>query len=127
MLIIDSKEDIHYFEGLILILKNDSKDELDSWIEFGRLFIQGENTETDFMLRVTPNLLTIARIKVVNKRVGVGTEVLSWLKAFAVKHGFEKIRIEQATTDSIKSFANKHKFKLVYDDGIGQTFDLNVK
>ncbi|BBI60837.1 hypothetical protein HSBAA_21430 [Vreelandella sulfidaeris] len=54
--------------------------------------------------------LVISRIEFNKTRQGHGSELLSFISDFAQEHQYDVIGIEQASTSSIHSFAEKHGF-----------------
>ena len=72
--------DINEFEYLKDILEKDSGETLNIREDFGRIFIEG--AESELMLRFFKHTSTIiiARIQIKNQRTGVATSILEWLK-----------------------------------------------
>jgi GNAT superfamily N-acetyltransferase len=104
---------IEDFNSLKKILEDDSQETLEMWEDKGRLFIDG--IEAQLMVRLIhyTKSLVIAKIVVRNRRTGVGTQILNWLKEYAINNGFESITIESTTTPEINRFAEKHGFEPV--------------
>lgn len=99
-----------HFEPLKAIMEEDSQNTMSMMSSMGRIFITSDETETELMIRVNCETLTIARIGFQNERRGYGTRVLNWLKEYAAHHGQSKILIECANSDEIVCFAQKHCF-----------------
>ncbi|MED0706850.1 hypothetical protein [Aneurinibacillus aneurinilyticus] len=79
--------------------------------DFNRLWIKGEDNE--LYLRYSPEHLTIARIELKNTGKGTGTEVLKWLKKYAISKGFKYIIVEAVSTNEMANFCQYHKFEPV--------------
>ena len=99
------------FQELKEMLEEAGGEELEVWVSMGRLFMNGLDTELMLRFDQINNKLYIARIKVRNKRRGIGTFVLKWLEDYATKNGYTTIIIESTTTREINRFAEKHGFK----------------
>ena len=65
--------------------------------------------------RVPIPTLVIARIEMVPRHQGIGTQVLEWLKRYAVTKGFKRIVVENANTDDSVQFAKKRGFVKCYN------------
>lgn len=81
---------------------------------FGNITYFGDNHLTELYLKTTPHKeLVIARISLVNQRIGTGTKILEYLKSFAKTHGFESLVIESTLTPAMNRFALSHGFSPV--------------
>lgn len=83
-----------------------------------RLFIEGAHNELMLRLNTFEKKLVIARIEFKNKRKGYGTKLLSYLKDYAEKNGYEAIMIESVQTEEAYSFAIKNGFEKVPNPAI---------
>lgn len=99
------------FQELKEMLEEACGEELEVWVSMGRLFMNGLDTELMLRFDQINNKLYIARIKVRNKRRGIGTFVLKWLEDYATKNGYTTLIIESTTTHEINRFAEKRGFK----------------
>ena len=109
--------DINEFKYLKDILEKDSGEKLNIREDFGRIFIEG--TESELMLRFFKhtNTIIIARIRVKNQRTGIASSILEWLKDYAKKNNYNNIKLESTLTAEINGFAKKHNFKPVEHKG----------
>ena len=105
-----SKVNSNDFIPLVKILEEDAGSKPAYWISFNRFFIISE--ENELMLRINDYTkeLIITRIKVKQKRRGVATQILHFLKEYAKKNGYKKIIIEAALTKEIINFARANGF-----------------
>lgn len=109
---------IESFAELKGIMEKDSGESLDMYEHWDRLFINGQ--ETELMLRFFnhTSTLVIARIKVKNRRTGVATSILDWLKEYAKQNKIANIALESTTTHEINAFAEKHGFEKIEQQGM---------
>ena len=110
--------DINRFYELKSILEQDSNEELDIWESMGRLFINGMNSKLMIRFNNYMNTITIAKIALKNKKVGIGTRILQWIEDFAKQNNYNTIIIESTTTHEINQFAIKHGFKPIQHQGM---------
>ncbi|ARC67232.1 MULTISPECIES: GNAT family N-acetyltransferase [Bacillus subtilis group] len=113
-----TKVDIEEFKEIIDLFKEDSGEEVSSYISMNRLFIEGAHNELMLRLNTFEKKLVIARIEFKNKRKGYGTKLLSYLKDYAEKNGYEAIMIESVQTEEAYSFAIKNGFEKVPNPAI---------
>jgi hypothetical protein len=81
------------------------------------LWIQGESNEL-YLKSHFPLKLVIARISIEKARIGIGSEILSWLEGYAVDKGFTSIMIESSLTPDMHGFASKHQFTPLLHTGM---------
>jgi GNAT superfamily N-acetyltransferase len=98
------------FLPLKSILEADAQSPITMWVSFGRIFMISNETETELMVRVNQDTITIARIQFTSQRNGYGSRVLNWLKEYARRNGQTKLKIECANTKEIVNFARKYGF-----------------
>lgn len=104
---------IEDFKEIIDLFKEDSGEEVSSYISMNRLFIDSAYNELMLRLNTSIKKLVIARIGFKNTRKGYGTKLLSYLKDYAENNGYEAIVIESVQTEEAFSFAIKNGFEKV--------------
>jgi GNAT superfamily N-acetyltransferase len=99
---------------IVRLMEEDCQGEVNSWVDKGRLFVQGENG-SDLMIRFNKynKTIVIARIQFVQQRKGYGTKLLELLSRFAEKNGYEYLLVESVLSESMKQFVLKHGFEKV--------------
>lgn len=107
----NSNLDKQQFIKLVNIFEEDAGTTTNYWSQYNNFFIKSEFNELMIRVNNYSKELTIARISVQKQRNGVATKTLNFLKQYARENGFEKIIIESAFTEEIKSFASKNRFK----------------
>lgn len=99
------------FNTIINIFEKDAgPSKPEHWVSFNRFFISSGVNE--FMLKINAfsEELVIARIEVHQKRNGVESETLSFLKNYAKANGFKRIIVESVMTDDMKRFVHHNGF-----------------
>lgn len=104
---------IEDFKEIIDLFKEDSGEEVSSYISMNRLFIDSAYNELMLRLNTSIKKLVIARIGFKNTRKGYGTKLLSYLKDYAENNGYVAIVIESVQTEEAFSFAIKNGFEKV--------------
>ncbi|MBU5262085.1 GNAT family N-acetyltransferase [Bacillus atrophaeus] len=104
---------IEDFKEIIDLFKEDSGEEVSSYISMNRLFIDSAYNELMLRLNTSIKKLVIARIGFKNTRKGYGTKLLSYLKDYAESNGYVAIVIESVQTEEAFSFAIKNGFEKV--------------
>lgn len=104
--------EVNQFEALISELEKRTGDSFSVWKDdFGSIFIQGEKSENEIMIKSNYfNTLVLARISFEKKRSGLGTFIISFLKDFGLEFGFEKIKIESTLSQGMNNLSLKMGF-----------------
>lgn len=85
---------------------------------FCDLWIESYSVETELYLKSSFNKkLIISRIIFENRRKGIASQVLYWLKKYAKTHEFETIIIESVISIEMIKFCEKHSFKANKNQG----------
>ncbi|MCD7910990.1 hypothetical protein KC480_05560 [Bacillus velezensis] len=115
---LENNAKVEDFEEIINLFKEDSNEEVAVNIHMNRLFIDGVYNELMLRLNQHTKKLVIARIGFNNTRKGYGTRLLSLLKTYAMKNGYEAIVIESIQTEEAYSFGLKNGFVEVYNPAL---------
>lgn len=105
------------FNELKEIMEKDAGEDLQIRECLRRVWIEGTNSRIMLRLNEFNSTLVIANIIVNNKKIGVGTSILKWLKSYAASNRYSAIVIESTTTKEINNFARKHNFEPVEFNG----------
>lgn len=96
---------------LIALLKEKEKTEIACIPQIMGIWLHDSSWHTELRLLVLPRMkLTVSRVCFQNRRQGIMTEVLKWMKRYCRKHSISRICIQCVETKEMANFCNKNGF-----------------